>query len=71
GSISSGLTLARGLGSGGVCSSGLGGSSGSGGKGNIVGFGSGGQGPHQPQNIYMEMSHRLPEYRGIEDATDH
>ncbi|KAH9304493.1 hypothetical protein KI387_008897, partial [Taxus chinensis] len=71
GSTSSGLTPAIGSGSGGIGSSGSGGSGGFGGRGNTGGSGSGGQGPHQPQNIYMEMSLHLLEYRGIEDVVEH
>ncbi|KAH9300467.1 hypothetical protein KI387_012050 [Taxus chinensis] len=71
GSASSGPIPATGGGSGGTSGSRSGGFGGSGGGGNIRGSRSSGHGPHQPQNIYMEMSLHLPEYRGIEDVTEH
>ncbi|KAH9311562.1 hypothetical protein KI387_026597, partial [Taxus chinensis] len=56
-------TLAIGGGSGGIGGSSFSGSGSSEGRGNPEGSGSGGQGLQQPQNIYMEMSLHLPEYR--------
>ncbi|KAH9296494.1 hypothetical protein KI387_040082, partial [Taxus chinensis] len=49
------------------------GSSGSGGGGNTggnQGSGSSGQGP-QPHQVFYEMSLHLPNYKGVEDATEH
>ncbi|KAH9292531.1 hypothetical protein KI387_042279, partial [Taxus chinensis] len=54
-------------------SSGLGGSGGGGNTCGSSGSESGGKGlhPHQSHQVYYEMSLHLPEYRGIEDVTEH